>query len=134
MKQIFYFKNKYLVLLIALWIGTFYFLGIHLILIIIFLISLELMFFYRKKRELDINFDKDNGIIFSPVDGVIKQIEIQKQYQIIHIKRNLFREWGVYMPTCGKIEEINDFSGKKNWGLKKLNDYPQYSRKNIVIR
>jgi hypothetical protein len=37
------------------------------------------------------------------------------------------------MPTCGKIEGINDFSGKKNLGLQRLSDYSQYARKNIVI-
>lgn len=129
----FYFETRYLLLLITTWFFTFYLLGYHWILVFLLVLSSGLLFFYRRKPKLDINYEKDNGIIFSPVDGVIKHIEIQKQYQIIHIKRNFLKEWGVYLPTCGKIEEINDFEGKKNWLGTQFNEYSNFSRKNIVI-
>ena len=133
MIRLFYLDIKYLLLIFGAWFLAFYLIGFHWLLVFFSVMSLSFLFFYRRKPKLDINFDKDNGIIFSPVDGVIKHVEIQKQYQIIHIRRNFMKEWGVYLPTCGKIEEVNDFEGSNNWTGAQFTNYSEFSRKNIVI-
>ena len=93
---------------------VFYF-GIHFFSLLVLLILFLTLFLSRKSRRLKIIEEKENGLLFTPVSGVIKKIIEVGDFTHIHIRRSFFNEWGVYMPSCGKIEEVTEVAGRRSW-------------------
>lgn len=116
----FYFSSKFIFFSCLLLLFIYYTLGVSFILSIGIILFLGLSFLFRKKRKLNINKDKKNGLVFSPISGVIKDITEENNKTIIHIRRSFYEEWGVYMPSSGRVQDVID--------------YPHERRKVLTIR
>lgn len=112
----------------------FYFMPFHWVSILSGIFFGVIIFLSRKKGNLEIHKNKDSGILFSPITGVIESIKKDNGVQVIHIKKSFFEEWGFYMPSCGKVDEIIDIGGKKRLQISNLGDYRDMKRKHIHIK